>query len=161
MLQETAVVSEIKGDVAVIITKNQLACNSCQVSDACGNGLIEKYLSGKVFTSEVKNSLNAKAGDQVIVEAPVSAITKASLITYFFPILIMFAFVVFADGYFAELIVSKSSITIESKQIVTIIFAFVGLFFGFLITKYYNHITRNLEQYQIKMVKITSSIELK
>ena len=146
MLQETAIVSKINGKFASIVTKNQLACGSCELSSSCGNGLVEKYLSGKVFVSQVVNSLNAKVGDRVIIVIPVSSITKASLISYLLPILTLFIFSVTGEK-------------MGSNQIVTIILALFGLFTGFMITKYYNHISKNQEQYQIKMVKIICLIE--
>jgi len=146
MFQETAFVSNIDGEIASIVTKNQLACGICKLSTSCGNGIIEKYLSGKVFVSQIPNSLNAKVGDRVVIAIPTSSITKASLISYFSPIFCLFIFVLIGDK-------------IQSNQIVTIFLAMLGLFAGFMITKYYNHISQNKEQYQIKMVRIVNSSE--
>lgn len=159
MFQETAVVSSINGNIASIITKNQLACGSCQLSNTCGNGLIEKYLSGKVFVSQVLNSLNAQVGDQVIVEIPSSSVTKASIISYFVPILMFFVFALIGEIVAHDDIFYIFRIKNEQNQIVTIIFSLFGLFSGFMITKYYNHKRKDHEQYQIKMVRIVNSTE--
>jgi len=159
MFQETAIVSRVDGQMASIVTKNQLACGSCQVSSSCGNGLIEKYLSGKVFVSQVLNSLNAQVGDQVVIEIPISSVTKASLISYFVPILGLFVFALIGESVSNVFLLEYIGVKSESNQFVTIIFAIVGLFTGFMFTKYYNHKSQYHEQYQIKMVKIISPIE--
>ncbi len=159
MFQESAIVSSVDGQMASIVTKTQLACGSCQVSESCGNGLIEKYLSGKVFVSQVLNSLNAQVGDQVVIEIPISSVTKASLISYFIPILGLFIFALIGDSITTAFLFEYFGLKSESNQIVTIIFAIIGLFTGFIITKYYNHKSKYHEQYQIKMVRIVSSIE--
>jgi len=157
--QEIGIISSIDDEIASIVTKNQLACGSCQLSDSCGNGLIEKYLSGKVFVSQVKNSLNAKVGEQVVLEIPISSVTKASLISYFVPILGLFVFALIGELVSTAFLFEYFWINSESNQLVTIFFAIIGLFTGFMITKYYNHKSQYHEQYQIKMVRIVSSVE--
>ena len=157
--QEIGIISSVDNKIASILTKNQLACGSCQLSESCGNGLIEKYLSGKVFVSQTINSLNAKVGEQVVIEIPISSVTKASLISYFVPILGLFVFSLIGELVSTEFSFEYFEVKSESNQFVTIIFAIVGLFTGFLITKYYNHKNKYHEQYQVKMVRIVSPIE--
>lgn len=158
MLRETAIVSNVYGEVATIVTKSKLACESCHLSEACGNGLIEKYFSGKVFISEIANSLNAKEGDQVLIELPKSSITRASLLSYFAPILIMFLFILLEKilldiPYLSQRL--EAILTVElNQELITIVFSLVGLIFGFLITNYYNRKCIDLEQYQVNMVRI-------
>ncbi len=157
MLEEIAIVSNIKGGVASIVTKNQLSCSSCQISNSCGNGIIEKYLSGKVFISQIVNSLNAKVGDQVIITLPNSSVTKASVITYFIPILTMFLFVLIATMPFVQLMLHKLPIFDPKNEIAVIVFSVLGLIFGFLLTNYYNLKRLDHEQYQVTMVRIIPS----
>ncbi|PHS20180.1 MAG: hypothetical protein COA86_02510 [Kangiella sp.] len=157
--QEIGIISSVDDKIARIITKNQLACGSCQLSDSCGNGLIEKYLSGKVFESQLINTLNAKVGEQVVIEIPISSVTKASLISYFVPILGLFVFALIGESVSNMFLFEYFGIESESNQFVTIMFALIGLFTGFMITKYYNHKSKYHEQYQIKMVRIVSPIE--
>ena len=157
--QEIGIISSVDDKTVGIITKNQLACGSCQLSDSCGNGLIEKYLSGKVFVSQVINSLNAKVGEQVVIEIPISSVTKASLISYFVPILGLFVFALIGELVSSVLLFEYIEVKSELNQFVTIFFALIGLFTGFMITKYYNHKSKYHEQYEIKMVRIVSPIK--
>lgn len=141
MLYETGLVSDLIGELAVVQTQNQMACASCKVVDTCGNGIVEKYLSGKIFSSEVYNSLNAKIGDQVILEIPKSSVTKASIIVYLVPLL---SFILFA---------SVASLFSYSENILILI-SLAGLALGFAVTKFYNRRLLNSELYLPKMVSI-------
>ncbi len=144
MLNETGLVTEVVGDYAIVQTQNQLACSSCKVIDTCGNGIVEKYLSGKVFTTEVSNSLHAKIGDKVVLQILKSSVTRASFIVYVIP---LFTFITFA------LIASLSSQT----ENVTILVSLIGLFGGLFVTKFYNRKLLNDELYLPKMVSIVDT----
>ncbi len=141
MLYETGLVSNLIGELAVVQTQSQMACASCQVVDTCGNGIVERYLSGKVFSSEVYNDLNAKIGDKVVLEIPKSSITKASIIVYVIPLLIFIL---------AALMTSLFS---DSENII-ILMSLTGLALGFVVTNFYNRRRPNSEIYLPKMVSI-------
>jgi len=145
MLQEEGLVTQVVGNMATIITKNQLACSSCKVADSCGNGIVEKYLSGKLFSSEISNHLNAKVGDTVIIQIPKSSVTKASLIVYFIP---LFGFMLFAI---------VTSLLNQTENIV-ILFSLFGLGLGMLVTKYYNRKVIKKESYLPTMVSIQDTV---
>ena len=144
MLRETGLVSDLIGELAIVQTQNQMACGSCKVVDTCGNGIIEKYLSGKIFSSKVYNRLNAKIGDKVILEIPKSSITKASIIVYLVPLL---SFILFA---------SVASLFSYSENIIILI-SLAGLAFGFAVTNFYNRKLTNNEFYLPKMVSIVNT----
>ena len=141
MLRETGLVSDLIGELAIVQTQNQMACGSCKVVDTCGNGIIEKYLSGKIFSSKVFNCLNAKIGDKVILEIPNSSVTKASIIVYLVPLLSFIFFALVASLFFYS----------ESLIIFT---SLIGLASGFFVTKFYNRRLLNSELYLPKMVSI-------
>lgn len=144
MLRETALVTQIISDLVVVQTQNKLACSSCQVVDTCGNGLVEKYLSGKIFSSQIINRLDAQVGDEVIIEIKKSSITIASIVTYLIPLL---SFILFA---LAASIVSFS-------ENATIMISLVGLGLGFVVTNFYNRKLSNNEFYLPKMVSIVNT----
>jgi len=146
MLRENGIVSDLKGNLAVVHTQNQLACSSCKVVDSCGNGLIEKYFLGKVFRSEIENSLDAKIGDQVVLQMPKSSVTKASIFVYIIPLIGLISFALVSSFFHA-------------KEPLIIFSSFVGLIAGLLVTKYYNRLVVNNEFYTLKMVSIIDSVK--
>jgi sigma-E factor negative regulatory protein RseC len=144
MLRENGIVVRLEKSQVVIQTKSQLACSSCEQSEGCGTGVVEKYLSGKVFTTLIPNSLNAKIGDVVSIELPKSSITKASLVVYLLPLVVFFTAAIAASEVgFSEGLVILSSV--------------IGLMTGLLVTKIYNQLIQNNELYLPKMVSIVEA----
>lgn len=139
MLQEKGLVVALRGKNAVVQTKNKLACSSCQASSSCGNGIVEKYLSAKLFESELPNILQAKVGQQVVIQIPKSSVTKAALIIYFIPLLFMFIGMSYCH-------------LSDSSEEITIVVSLIGLIFGVFVTKYYNRRWLKSELYSPRMV---------
>ena len=143
MLYETGIVSAVNGVNATVQTQNQLACSSCKLVDTCGNGIIEKYFSGRVFTCDVKNDLDAKVGDKVTLAIPKSSVTKASIIVYLVPLLLF----IFAAAV--------TSFYIQNENIVILI-SLCALTSGLFATKFYN---RRLLKSELFLPKIVSILD--
>lgn len=141
ILNETGVVFSVSGEVATVHTQSQLACSSCKVADSCGNGIVEKFLSSKIFATQMQNTLAVKAGDRVVIAIPQSSITAAASVAYLFPLFTMFL----CSVIFQILGASENGI---------ILAALVGLALGLLFTKYYNHKMINNESYLPRMVSV-------
>ncbi|WP_444997664.1 SoxR reducing system RseC family protein [Aliikangiella sp. IMCC44359] len=124
MLQESGLVTRIENNIAWINTQAKLACSSCQVESTCGNGVLEKYLAGKIFISKLENTLDANVGDQVVISIPKARVTKASIIVYMIPLcaLIIGAFI---GNYWSEAL--------------SILFSGIGFALGLLIIRLYNY----------------------
>jgi len=143
MLREIGIVSEILGDQAIVHTQSQLACSSCQQVDSCGNGIIEKYFSGKVFSIQLSNHINAKVGDQVEIQVAKSSVTKASVIVYLLPLVGLISFALMASFFFQD-----------EKTIIFI--ALLGLILSLFVTKFYNSRMFNSELSLPKMVSVVN-----
>lgn len=144
VLIEKGVVTKVEGDIAWINTASKLACSSCKVESTCGNGILEKYLAGKVFVAKIENELQAKVGDKVEISIPRSSITKASLIVYFIPLLGLILGALFGQSLFNS----------EASTIVSSIFGFI---LGLTVTHFYNQQLADEQQYQPKMVSKVST----
>ncbi|MCW8879548.1 MAG: SoxR reducing system RseC family protein [Kangiellaceae bacterium] len=138
-LTETGLVTKIEGNNAWVNTKAKLACSSCQVESTCGNGILEKYLAGKIFISLVPNQLNAEVGDEVILSVAKSSVTKASFVVYFMPLLLMTSFAFIAEKLFVS-------------EPVTIISGMLGLSIGIVFISIYNRFVAKKEHFMPKMV---------
>ena len=138
-LTETGLVTKIEGGNAWVNTKSKLACASCQVESTCGNGVLEKYLAGKIFISLVPNHLNAEVGDEVVLSIAKSSVTKASLVVYFLPLLLMTFFAYLAEKLFVS-------------EPITIIMGLSGLGIGFAFISVYNRFVAKKEHFMPKMV---------
>jgi len=144
LLKESGLVTHIEGNFAWVNTANKLSCSSCQVESTCGNGMLEKYLAGKVFVSKIKNDLNAQIGDRVEIAIPVASVTRASLIAYTVPLMALIFGALLGQYLFNS----------EGR---TIVMSVLGLFAGLIITHFYNQKIANSERYMPKMVSRTST----
>jgi len=144
MLREIGIVSEIVGDQAIVHTQSQLACSSCHQVETCGNGIIEKYFSGKFFSTQLSNHINAKVGDQVEIQVPKSSVTKASAIVYLIPLIGLISSALIASFIFQD-------------EKIVIFLALSGLILSLFVTKFYNSKMSNNELYSPKMVSVVSA----
>jgi len=141
MLIETGIVSAIQGNNVSVSTQNQLACSSCKAIDSCGNGILEKFFSGKIFVTEMQNTIGAKIGDKVRIQIPKNSVTQAALVVYILPLVVMIL---------AALVASS----LGASENWSILSSVIGLLLGLFVTKYYNHKILNRESYLPKMVLI-------
>jgi len=139
MLTEKGLVTKIDNDIVWVNTRSKLACSSCQVESTCGNGILEKYLGDKIFISQVPNSLDAKVGEEVTIAIPQASVTKAALIVYFLPILMLFVGALSGSYLFDE----ESAIALSGLT---------GLATGLLLIYFYNRTITPDSQYIPKMV---------
>lgn len=141
MLYETGLVVELIADRAVIQTQSKSTCSACRSKDTCGNGMIDQYLSGRTFSIEVENLLDANIGQQVVIQVPKSSITRAAFFTYFIPLLTFISF---------AMVISQLS----DNETWQIFISLIGLFLGFMVTKFYNLKIARHEFYTPRMVKL-------
>ena len=123
MLREIGIVSKIIGDQAIVLTQSQLACSSCRQVETCGNGIIEKHFSGKTFSTQLDNDINANNGDQVEIQISQSSVTKASFIVYLVPLAGLISFALIASFFFQD-------------EKAVIFFALLGLILSLFVTKF-------------------------
>ena len=139
VLTETGLITKIVGDIAWVNTRSKLACSSCQVSSTCGNGILEQYLSGKIFISQVQNELNAEVGDEVTIAIPKSSVTKAALLIYFIPVFALFAGAVLGNFFWRS-------------ELASIISGGIGLIVALLFIALNNQRIANNKQFVPKMI---------
>ena len=79
MLEETASVESVDGNLAKVTLTRSEACGSCSAKNMC-------HPTGeKSMTMEVLNSAGAKPGDKVIISLPPAELLKASAAAYMMP----------------------------------------------------------------------------
>ena len=79
-VEEKATVLEIRGGNALVRAKENSMCAGCASAGHCQSSDGER-------TVEAKNPLGARAGDEVVIAVPSSALLKASFVVYFLPVI--------------------------------------------------------------------------
>jgi sigma-E factor negative regulatory protein RseC len=82
-LTKTGVVKAVQGDMALVMTRHEPECESCQAKDACS------FLGGAGTNVEVRarNTVQAVVGDVVKISISGSSFLKATFLIYMVPIL--------------------------------------------------------------------------
>ncbi|MCP4936721.1 MAG: SoxR reducing system RseC family protein [bacterium] len=89
LIEATATVVALEGDMAVLEAKRTSACNDCGAAKGCGISVLVIFLGRKRNLLHIKNDFNAVTGEQVIIGMPESDLVLASLAVYMLPLLAM------------------------------------------------------------------------
>ena len=123
MIEETALVLEIRDQQALLQTQRKNACQSCSVKSGCGTSTLAKVVGNRSSQFIVDNTLDVHAGDQVVVAIDENALVQGSLLIYLLPLLSMLAAGIFAELFF-------------SIELDTIVFSMVGFALSLFIVHY-------------------------
>jgi sigma-E factor negative regulatory protein RseC len=93
MQRELAKVSYIDGEYVFLKTSNMSACGECSSKTSCGS---VKLFSPVVDSEDIKikNTLDLKAGDSVVLELAPSKLLQGTFLVYLFPLILMMIFAV-------------------------------------------------------------------
>ena len=87
MIEERAIVVEAHNGMMTIEVQQQSACGGCQVKSACGTSLLSSLFKQRATQLRVENSLDASAGDHVVVGIDESEMVSGSVRLYLWPLL--------------------------------------------------------------------------
>ncbi len=82
MATETGIVTQIKGEYAVVKTQRAAGCGACTEKETC-----HSMGGGKEIEFTATNAAHAGVGDQVVLDFKTSRMLKLSMLIYIFPIL--------------------------------------------------------------------------
>ena len=119
MVEETAKVLKVEGDIVWVQAIQQSACGSCQAQKGCGHSLLAKVGQKQVDLPVARSSLDVQVNDQVIIGVPEQAILRSSLIMYGIPLFFM-------------MVVALLGTAFEAAEGITILLSFVALLLGFV-----------------------------
>ena len=89
MLEESGIVVAVSGESVWVETQPRSACGHCNVGDSCGTSVLAKCFSTRKNRIRVPNQLGLKPGAAAVVAVDNDVLTKAALIAYILPLLVM------------------------------------------------------------------------
>ncbi len=123
MIEESAVVVEVRGHQALLQTQRKSACQSCSVKSGCGTSTLSKVVGKRSSQFVVENTLQVKPGDEVVVAIEENALVQGSMLVYLFPLLLMLGFGLLTEWLFAN-------------ELLTILSALAGLLVSMWLVRY-------------------------
>jgi sigma-E factor negative regulatory protein RseC len=92
MAKETAIVTDLEGDYALVRTQRSAGCAACSE-----RGLCSSMGGGKDMEFLAANPVNAKQGDTVLLDFKAMRLLQLSFLLYIFPILLLVTGAVIGD----------------------------------------------------------------
>lgn len=86
MIEEAAVVLNSEGGFAQVETQRKSTCGSCASAQSCGTSVLSKWLGQKRTVLTVRNPIDAKIGEKVVLGLPDASLPKASFLLYILPL---------------------------------------------------------------------------
>ncbi|VAW93532.1 hypothetical protein MNBD_GAMMA22-764 [hydrothermal vent metagenome] len=146
MIEEKAKVISTCGDSIVIETQKKTSCGSCRVNKTCGTGIISKYLTPKTVSYNIKNTINAKVGDKIIVGINERVFLFGSFLVYILPLLFILIFALVAD-YIAN------QFALVNTESLVILMSGVGFIFSIVFMRYLLKNKLNLLQFNLELIR--------
>lgn len=130
MITEQAIVTRCNGRQVELELLRSSACGNCELSKGCGTGALGRLLGRRSRPLVIETDQRVQAGDTVELGLSESALVKASLVAYGFPLLGMIVTGMLAS--FAEF-----------SEALIVILAGIGFVIGYKIS---GHYTSTLEE---------------
>jgi len=125
VIEETAIVLEVRPQGVLLQTQRKSACQSCSVKSGCGTSVLAKAVGKRSSQFVVENTLGLHVGDQVVIAVDENALVQGSLLVYLLPLLFMMSAGLLAEWLFATewvTIISTFSGLILSMTVVRLTF---------------------------------------
>jgi sigma-E factor negative regulatory protein RseC len=123
MLEESARVVGVEGDSIWVETASRSGCSQCASSN-CTTSVVAKLFGVQKNRLLLKNPLQAKAGDHVVIGVPGSLIAKASVLAYLTPLIFMLGITLMASA-------------LGINDAIQSLLALAGLAIGLLLVRWY------------------------
>lgn len=132
MIEETGRVISCEDGYAWIETERKSTCSSCSANKGCGTGVISKFYSGRFSRIKALNSVNAAAGDRVVLGLAEDALVRGSLAVYGLPLLTLLLMALLGSAVADEVGI------MQQADALIAIFGLTGLLLGFYVVRLFS-----------------------
>lgn len=101
MIEEQARVTAIRDGDAIVEVVRASGCQACELKAGCGTGSLGRLLGFKQKPFTVKNELDLRPGDRVILALAEKSLALAGLLVYLLPLASLFIFAIVAELWLA------------------------------------------------------------
>lgn len=152
MIETQAMVVKVEDSVAYVQASKQSACGSCSAGSegSCGTSSLTRFVTKRAPLYRVRNTVDARVGDSVVVGVEEGALLKGSLAVYLSPLLFVVIGAV-AAGYLAP--------TLATGELYSILGAAVGLAVGFVWLRLYSRMIAGNARLQPVIVRKLSTMD--
>lgn len=150
MIEEVARVIRSEDGFAWVETQRRSSCSSCASKQGCGTGALSKVLGARVQQMKVRNPVDAKSGDEVILGIEEQALIKSSLAVYLMPLVLMLS-----AGLLGQWLAPQWLLDADTLGMV---FALLGLAAGFIWLRLFNRRASGDPRFMAEILRINPVI---
>lgn len=147
MVEEIATVVANEDAGVWLVTTPAGSCNSCNVSDDCGTGIVAKTFTPRQNRFFVKTQLNLLPGEQVQIGIAEHGLVVAALIVYLLPLLLMLIVLVLAQALW------------QPSELWLIFMAVLAAASGFFVARLYNNRVQQ-QQEQVHILHVLPQLKV-
>ncbi len=129
MIEEQVTVIAVENGQLILEAQTKSTCGGCAAKKACGTAALSKVVGKKFTHFRVKDTVNAKVGDVVVIGMSERALLSGSFMIYLLPIAGMIVMALLADAFLAP--------HAGSRDISVAISSLLGLFVGIMISRWF------------------------
>lgn len=137
MIEEHAVVVDIRDDWLMLEARVQSSCGSCEAKAGCGTSVLGGVLGRKFTRFTAANSIGARVGDEVIVGIPEQSLLTGSLVIYLLPIASMLVSALIADHFTSQESEGWLASLALNHDLFVALSAAAGFGLGAMLSRYY------------------------
>jgi sigma-E factor negative regulatory protein RseC len=147
MVEEIATVVANENAGVWLVTTPAGSCNSCNVSDDCGTGIVAKTFTPRQNRFFVTTSLNLLPGEQVQIGIAEQGLVVAAVMVYLLPLLLMLTALLLVQAVWqpAELWLMFSALLAAAS--------------GFFLARLYNNKVQR-QQEQVHILRVLSQLKV-
>jgi len=146
MIEETATVISSDTKKIIIETQKKTSCGTCSVNKTCGTGIISTYLKPKTTEFTIKNTVNAKVGDTIVVGINERVFLFGSFLMYILPLLFILCFALLGD-----FIVNQYNFV--HAEFIVIVMSGLGFILSFIFMRFLLRNKLNLLQFNPELIR--------
>lgn len=91
MIEEFGTVVQVDGERACVEVLRVSACGSCSARQGCGTGSLAKLFGVRPLQLWMRNEIDARVGDRVVLGIEEGALVSGSLMVYLLPLIALLA----------------------------------------------------------------------
>ena len=140
MIEQSALVVTVEGELAEVETQRQTACGDCSAKSGCGTSLLAEVFGKRRSRLWVSNPIQAQPGERVVIGLHESPFLRAAFSLYATPLLAMIG-----GALIGEWLAERSASSVELGALVG---GLSGLVAGFMWLRRFSRSSRNDRDYR-------------
>lgn len=153
MIEESGYVVRSDEQYAWVLTQRRSGCASCSSKGSCGTGALSGVFGAKAHEVKVRNTIGARAGEEVVIGIREELLVRGSIVVYLMPLLTLIGGSVLGQSLAPQL-------DLASADAAGIVGGLLGLALGFFLLHWRNRRWGDNAAYQAETVRRRSGVAL-